>query len=248
MLLSAAWGFGFAALAQEPAGGTTFRKADLDRMTTTELAVALLPPDRAQVVQSHKLVSGIVHGGNYSAVEFLSAPRRLTKNFCARSRYYVSLRPAAGLNEAPQRADAPARMVDMRVSEQIALASDCAAAPNYAHVNSGDLISAMELLEYLTKLRAAARNTSALPIKVDCATDLEDDSCRAGATARLANLPLEQAFIIDRPGRLEGRKWKWRVSIPEVVGSFGPYAEVNLDEGPACASRIEIRRKIPAPF
>lgn len=244
MLPSAAWGLALFGLA----GAPTYQKADLERLSTAQLAAALLPPDRAEGVRSHKLVSGLFPGGNYTAVEFISVPWKIAANFCATSRYFVSLRPASGTSESSLTTDSPAISANVLMSNQIALASDCATARNYAHLNSGDLTTGMELLNYLAELREKARKSAEISVKVDCATDLADDYCKEGAIARLANLPIEQVSIIDRPSRLEGRGWKWRVSIPEVVSSVGPSAEVNLDAGPECASRVEIRRKIPAPF
>lgn len=259
MLLTAA--LGLAAIASETEAGHSFRKAELEAMSTKELARAVLPPNPAEVVISHRLVPGLFPGANYGAIEFLTpagpiAPnfeyippgRPVASNFCRRSRYYVTLQPAAGLSHDTLTSDAPARVTDILSSQQIAYATDCVDVPAFAHINSGDVPMAMDLLSFLAGLREKARRSTELAVKVDCATDLEDDSCQAGAVARLANLPIEQAFIIHRPSRLEGSRWKWRISIPEIPGAAGPYAEVNLDDDPSCATEIEIRRKIPAPF
>jgi hypothetical protein len=239
---------GLAAMATEARAPVAFQRAELEAMSTKELAGALLLPDSAEVVVSHRLVNGILAEGNYQAVEFLTGPRAIADNFCARSRYYVVLRPAAGISEATLRTDAPAIATSVHLSHQIALAADCTAVPGYAELSSGDIVLGMELLSYLAELRDQARSSVKLPVTVSCTSELEDDSCRAGARARLASLKIEQAVIITRPSRLEGSRWRWRISIPEVPGAASLYAEVNLDSDPGCATEIEIRRRIPAPF
>lgn len=246
MLLTVA--LGLAAVAPDTVDPPAFRKTQLEAMSTQQMAKLMLPPDMAEVVVSHQLGSGIFPDSNYSGVTFLTPPRKIADKFCARTSYLVTLHPVGKTTEETIRTDTPARVANLHTRDQIALAGDCANVPAFAHLNSGDITMAMELLSYLADLRDKSHNAADLQVKVDCATDLEDDSCEAGPLSRLAGLKIEQAFIIARVHRLEGSKWKWRVSIPEIPGAVGPYAEVNLNDAPSCATEIEIRRKIPAPF
>lgn len=246
MLLAAA--LGLAAIATDTPPQPAFRKAELEAMSTKELAKAMLLPDMAEVVTSHQFATGLFPESNYSGVGFLTPPRSVAYNFCARTRYYVSLHPVERTSEQTLRTDAPAMATSFRSSEQIALSTDCADVRTFAHINSGDIPMAMELLGFLAELRKQASSPTGLSVKVSCATDLEDDYCQPGALAHLASLKIEDAFIIERPSRLEGSRWKWRISIPEIPGVVGPYAEINLDGPPPCVTEVEIRRKVPAPF
>ncbi|HWT13096.1 MAG TPA: hypothetical protein VN231_10120 [Allosphingosinicella sp.] len=152
-------------------------------------------------------------------------PVPLAGDMCSQRVHYISLVLLDPTNATSLPRDRqPLRAERIRDNETIALAPNCRTVPgqSFVYLNPGverDLV--IQGLRNLAAARAAAAARGRLPFRLSCRDEAADrrDACGAGARRTLADLPTEQAWLmngnadgvditIGQPGELQ-----WRVSI-----------------------------------
>lgn len=223
----------------------TYSKAQLESLTSAELAREFLGPDIAVTINEHRLLEDHFSMGNYHGIRFWSPPRKLGADLCVRDIDYVSLRAIPG-------SDSPALVRVGQVgsatkvkASAIAIAADCSKVTNFAHVNFIEPELAANLLRFVIKLRDAAQAGKNLPVELSCRTAVEATACDGDVRKVVARLPIGQPRIISRESSLKGGGWSISYSERPLPG---PYWEVNLDDVPEKARRVRLSREYPAPF
>ena len=206
----------------------------LQTMPAQQVAARLLPTELAAGVVAHRVRSG--SGGALDTVELLRPPERVGRGVCRRYGYYLS-----GSDLIAGRATGtPTRFTE------VALAPACpsTAEASYARVQPAAVEpGAIAALEILADLRARARRTKKVPVKVDCRSELPTNPCKVKDAALLRVLPLERAFLIEPLAPDPG----WRIALmPSGPGQ--PFFDTSLVQAPGKRMRLMVTWKAPAPF
>lgn len=201
-------------------------------MSTAQLAARLLPAELARSVVGHKADPPITADGPPTAITFVGKPRPSLDGFCERRSYHVPVSAGSAMVQG----------TDLRLGA-------CPDAPDaeFAHVNPQATIAESKgALRWLFNARTAARGTEALPFEVACTAEASPDLCAGNARAALADLPVENAFIVD--GRFHCQPGESEFAIRQSPAVASPVWRVRLVRADKQPPRLQLTWTVPPPF
>lgn len=246
MRLAALAGLILGLSASQAPAAPAMTEAELRAASTTQLAAALLPADAPPMV-SHSLVDHAWPPNSWpAAVRFRRAPSQLSEAVCGQGGFYVSMTTQpAGVAQLIERE---------RIHDQEYLGfGDCAALKeaNFAVVQPAtELAAALPMMAELVKLKAQAAGTGAVDAKLTCHVESNNHTaCDDGPRAILAQMPLELAYLIERPSGPHAADWRVVVASRPLSPGVGVMPWVLEIRRPASdETSVDMIWKVPNPF
>lgn len=207
--------------------------------STRELAKAVLPPQVAVRVTSHKLVPPHLHESEGYIAQFWERTTGFGEGFCQRYGWVVPM---------PQRTKGRLEPANPSPNAQLKIAEDCStAAEPFIHLNGTPNLLAVEYLNWLKKLHTAAGAPGELKVDIECRSALTPNPCTKGARQILADLPLQRISIVERGGGRRTHEEDWRVSITPLDAK-NRYWQVSIFDWSADRPRVRISWDVIPPF
>jgi len=210
-------------------------------LSAAALAERFLSPQAAATIVDYRLSDPAVAGRAPSGAVLFSRAVPAAPGICRRTRYYVPLAQGA----LPPPAAGPLPVVRYAA---LAAREDCAAAPagSFAQVQpqTADTDAAVAALGAVMTAQRQVRAGAASAPRLSCASGDEGGPCNARAA--LAELPLDQLFIITR---LDTDRWRFtiRTQMPgQSIDQAVWQADLTEQEGVPVA--LDLARIVPAPF
>ena len=231
--------FFLAAAAQDgKANAKTLSTDFVTNASTEELAKAVLPPDVAAKVKGHMLIPPHLHWLEGYPARFWEEATAIEPGFCQRHTYYVSM---------PQEPKGTLTPSNPTPGVQIKMSANCSTASEpFIHLNGTPPQEAVEVLRWLSEAHRLADSDGALKADVDCRSEQNPNPCEKGARQVLAELPLENTYIVERGGRAYGGD-DWRIAI-RPAKTTGHYWQVSIFNWSTDRPRVRISYDVIPPF
>ncbi|MFT3669262.1 MAG: hypothetical protein QM795_11950 [Pseudoxanthomonas sp.] len=205
---------------------------ELARAPTVELADRVLGRDLAAEAVTHlledrpRILDSDRHA--HGAIRFFMRPVEVAQGVCRRDTWYVPLKPTPHFDgDGYLAGDA------MGPTPQLAIADDCASAPDLAfgwYPSRRPIGDAVDVLTRVRAFQQRLRQGEALPFEVECSSTLPGtDPCEPGAAEVLRSLPLDRLLSVEFDRAIASGTLGWTLSIgPDGRGR--PFFRLMLPE------------------